>query len=613
MNIYRNVFSEVKDYFDNEGFIEFFTDIINGKLPASIDPKGDLVPKILSSLRNKFPKETQQRFNKDGFIDFLKKKRRALAKAFANKHGLDEKNTDSVLDFYLSSISGSFPVNAASVNSYNKKRSKNIKFEDIKRDLKDLGMIALFKSVYKKNDKNGGEVELINSDIQKSLKFFYELPGGEDPTSSSFKIFNKSNNSDITPEMYANIKNVIDPLYNLWNSKFKDTYSMIVKNKKPGMFDKSRTLEKEKKPGFENQIQETIDIEQEFEHNFAKESSIPVSREEESKAVGVEFKDQFENVLNVGDLFFIPEVKKAFILENWIKLAIEQDVANNRSEVWEEYGFPSYSSPKVTDIQKDEIKETPVAYPKSPVQESEKPEEKEDIYLRDNTFSITKKFMRGNPLLREHKPLVERLKEEILKKENESEEEKKRREERTQENIRIRNENEKRKQREKEDIALMEKERKEQIPWIEGVNTRNKSYIVRVPVYLVSKIPGPFKETQPSKREQNYLIPPKKFSEELHNELSEEIFIHEAIYESLLDLIKEAQDDPMEKPSQKVLSEGKVKAINPETNEEMSLTKENNTIKVTPVAKEGDPSSSEYYDQNSPETQELDNTLKAIR
>ena len=191
MNIYRNVFSEVKDYFDNEGFIEFFTDIINGKLPSSIDPQGDFVPKVLSSLKNKFPKEMQQRFNKEGFVDFLKKKKHALAKAFANKYGLGEKTTYGVLDFYLSSVSSSVLVNEASVNSYNKKYNKNINFEDIKKDLKDLGMIAVFKSLYKKNDKNEGNLDLTNGDIQKSLKFFYELPEGEDPTNQNFKIFNK--------------------------------------------------------------------------------------------------------------------------------------------------------------------------------------------------------------------------------------------------------------------------------------------------------------------------------------------------------------------------------------------------------------------------------------
>jgi hypothetical protein len=315
---------------------------------------------------------------------------------------------------------------------------------------------------------------------------------------------------------------------------------VIVKNKKPGITESPKKIEKDKNVGFGEQPSKKINVKDEFGDAFLARASKEVSKEEESAAVNVDFLDQFDNVLNTGDLFFIPQIKEASILEIWIKRAIEQDIANDRAKVWEEYGYPSYSSPKTQGVADETPEEVNVSYPKAPKQEIEsKPESKEDLYIKYNTFRINKKFMREDPFVEKG-------------------------------------------------------EEKNTVPWVEGINTLNSGYKIRVPLYLISKIIS-FQE---------------KKSEEYINE---EIFIHEAIYESLLDLIKEAQDDSMEKPSQKVLSEGKVKAIDPETNEEMSLTKENNTIKVTPVAKEGDPSSSEYYDQNSPEIQELDNTLKAIR
>ena len=71
-------------------------------------------------------------------------------------------------------------------------------------------------------------------------------------------------------------------------------------------------------------------------------------------------------------------------------------------------------------------------------------------------------------------------------------------------------------------------------------------------------------------------------------------------------------NDPKNKPSQAVLGGESVKAIDPATKEEFEVKKEQNSIKVTPESKKGDPSSEEFYDINSPETAKLDTTLKVI-
>lgn len=398
------------------------------------------------------------------------------------------------------------------------------------------------------------ESDISGDDIQKGLKFYYNNSDKDVPTPRDFEFFNKANNSNITPQLYSRLKNFAGPMHKYWEEKLKGKYN---KYTKPLSFGNKKVVPKGKVENIKDVSKNTLNIKEEFGKTFLGVSQIPVTEEEQNIGDAL-FEDQVGNILNIGDIFYIPQVQAAEV-DALIKIALlsdffksnkpEPENASDRgTKVWEPYGFPEQG--KDVSSKPDVQKDLSIKYPSPEQPEKDLTREqredlarknKKDLYLKNNTFKVIKKFLRADPF--------------TYKGENVS-----------------------------------------TVPWVEGVFVIDPSRVERFPVYIVSKV--------------------RSYSEKTSSEeFNEEVFINEIIYESLLDIIKEANDDPNDpknKPSQAVLGGESVKAIDPATKEEFEVKKEQNSIKVTPESKKGDPSSEEFYDINSPETAKLDTTLKVI-